>query len=324
MMEESLITACDNGDHPLVRSLIKSEADVNCLVTVGFTQWSPLERATHYGYTNIVKLLLEHGANINLQDNDGETALMVASVRAQVNIAKMLLERGAQVDLQNKNGWCALMWPCREGHVESARVLLEYGATVDLRNKSGNSSLIVACKWGKVRTPQTTKLLLENGAQVNLQNSDGESALMWASINRQVDTVKLLLEHGAQANLKMKNGEMPLSLARSDQVIDLLMMATLPQLVEILLPIASKWRDLGKRLGLSRTVLDSIQASCGEKDEICVKRVFLTWSKVHYPCPTWRALIRAVKSVDVSIAQTMDKLVGKYIPKNIPLWHPII
>ena len=74
----------------------------------------------------------------------GLSALMIASKHGRYDEAKLLLEKGAQVDLQDSKGWCALMFAVQEGHLEVVKLLLEYGANVDLQTLKWECALSLA------------------------------------------------------------------------------------------------------------------------------------------------------------------------------------
>ena len=99
--------------------------------------------------------------------------------------------------------------------------------------------------------------------------------------------------------------------AGSNEIVDLLLSAVIPQLINLLQPVAHKWRELGEHLGLKETTLNQCYSSAKE-DEGRLQAVMNTWSQQNDPRPTWRALIRAVEMVDRDLAQNMDQLVGKY------------
>ncbi len=61
-----------------------------------------------YGHAKVARILLEHGADINLQDKKGWTALMLACFFEQDKAAKLLLEHGADVNIKNRKGKTAL------------------------------------------------------------------------------------------------------------------------------------------------------------------------------------------------------------------------
>ena len=96
-----------------------------------------------YCYNVLVHLAFN---NICLQYyfSTGLSALMIASKHGRYDEAKLLLEKGAQVDLQDSKGWCALMFAVQEGHLELVKLLLEYGANVDLQTLQWESALSLA------------------------------------------------------------------------------------------------------------------------------------------------------------------------------------
>ena len=310
-MEERLVDACYSGDHSLVQSLIENGVNIDSVVN-SFGGMSPLTMTCKMEHTSIVKLLLKIGAQVNLPSSRGESALMMASCRGNVELANVLLEHGAQVNLQDNGGNSALMMASCRGNVELAQVLIEHGAQVNLQDSDGDSALTIASWWGNV---ELAKKLIEHGAQVNLPDNDGKSALSLASHRGHVAIARLLLENGADANLKSTNGKTALSNAESKEMLDLLMLALIPQLIELLLPMAHKWRDLGKQLGLDETILGSFQTTI-EDEESRLQAVMTTWSKHIHHRPTWWGLIRAIKSVDHTIGLKMNDLCCKYTISN--------
>jgi uncharacterized protein len=93
-----------------------------------------------------VKKLLERGADPNLSDEDGDTALHGAAQRGNVNVLKMLLAAGANPNAKNKLGGTALMWAGVYGHEEVARVLIDHGADAALKDEDGMTASAWAAK----------------------------------------------------------------------------------------------------------------------------------------------------------------------------------
>ena len=94
----------------------------------------------------IAQLLLEAGADKDLQDHDGYTALMLAAGIGHVKIAQLLLEAGADKDLQDSDVYTALMHAA--GHEVFTRFLLEAGAKKDLQRDDGYTALMIAEEFG--------------------------------------------------------------------------------------------------------------------------------------------------------------------------------
>ncbi|MCE3038457.1 ankyrin repeat domain-containing protein [Helicobacter sp. faydin-H8] len=75
-----------------------------------------------------LKIMLDHGLNVNLANHKGDTLLMLASYHNSLEAAKLLLERGAQVDQKNNRNQTPLAGVCFKGYFEMAQLLLQYGA----------------------------------------------------------------------------------------------------------------------------------------------------------------------------------------------------
>jgi ankyrin repeat protein len=92
---------------------------------------------------------LDDGANVNWKDMSGNTALMRASQNGHVEIVRLLLEKGAQIDTQSNTGFTALMAASfASGTIECVRLLLEKGANMYIKNKHGKTVKDVAKSKG--------------------------------------------------------------------------------------------------------------------------------------------------------------------------------
>lgn len=126
------------------------------------------------GNVDLVELIMNHGANVNMQDNDGWSALLLASRYGHGDVVKKLLDNGAEVNIRNNNKSSPLMLACRNGYSFVAQVLINKGAEVNMKNNDNWSSLMLASHNGHI---DTVKVLLANHADVNIQNKDGSTAL---------------------------------------------------------------------------------------------------------------------------------------------------
>lgn len=129
----------------------------------------------------IVTLLVKEGANVNLADNDGITALMICVNDTDCETSKLLLDAGADPNLQATDGWFALMFAARNYNHNTEHVvklLLDGGANPNLQNNIGWTALMELARYGSDNIINTTKLLLQAGADVNLQAKNGYTALM--------------------------------------------------------------------------------------------------------------------------------------------------
>ena len=98
-----------------------------------------------------MRLCLEHGADVNWANEEGETVLYDACADGHVEVARLLLDNGAEVDRAvskgRQEGQTPLWIACREGHVDAARLLLDNDADADQTVK-GTTPLDIAQKKG--------------------------------------------------------------------------------------------------------------------------------------------------------------------------------
>ncbi|XP_053662809.1 protein fem-1 homolog B [Anopheles marshallii] len=130
---------------------------------------------------------------------DGATALWVAAAVGRLNIVKMLLQHGAQVDHCTKKGSTPLRAACYEGRLDAVQYLVEHNANVCTVNMFNNTCVMIAAYKNYTDVLQ---YLLEKGAQVNEQAQCGASALYYAAECGHVEVCEILLDHGA---LLMRN-----------------------------------------------------------------------------------------------------------------------
>ena len=142
------------------------------------------------------EILLEHGADVNAKNDDGNTPLLFAD---QLEIVKILIEHGADVNVKNNNGDTPLFFA---NQFEIVKILIKHGADVNAKNNDGNTPLLQAVKYE--RKFEIAKLLIDSGADVNAKNNDGDMPLFKADEFR---IGKLLIDSGADINARNKKGE---------------------------------------------------------------------------------------------------------------------
>ncbi|EFX04858.1 ankyrin repeat-containing protein [Grosmannia clavigera kw1407] len=159
------------------------------------TKTSALQAASLQGQLKTIRLLIDRGANVNLQGGDYGSALQAASRNGYTEIVQILLNSGADVNL---DGGAALKAASRNGHTEIVQILLNSGADVNLQGGEYGSALQAASSFGY---KEVVQILLNSGADVNLQGGEYGSALQAASIFRHKEVVQILLNSGADVNL---------------------------------------------------------------------------------------------------------------------------
>jgi ankyrin repeat protein len=165
------------GQENIVKFLIDSGANVNVRDKVGLT---PLYHAAMNGQRNIAKLLAHNGANVNEVDNQGYTALHHAAINDQKGIAELLgcHTNWADVNVPDHNGLRPLHHAVINGKISVVKSLL--GSEINARDKYGKTPLCYATMNGQ---ENIVKLLIHNGAKVDEIDSGKNTVLYDATIN---------------------------------------------------------------------------------------------------------------------------------------------
>lgn len=166
---------------------------MRCQCSTTLTLDEPLIRAALRGEASGVETILNKGADINVRDSLGRTALMWAVWRDDSEIVRVLVQRGADVNAKDSNGSTALMLASARDH--------------QLRKKWYQSvwTVLRGLIYGGLgpsyprgyEDPQIVKLLLEKGADVKARDRNGWTPLMRARDRGASEIVELLKRGGA-------------------------------------------------------------------------------------------------------------------------------
>ena len=151
------------GETPLEQAARLDQIEVvDLLLPPGAAARSDLlSGAVVKGQTDLVKVLLEHGAEVNARSSQGATPLDDAALKGRVEVARLLLQHGADVKARNSYGGTPLHDAALGGHADVVELLLENGAAIDARDDSGATPLYQAAAWGRL---EVVDLLLRKGA----------------------------------------------------------------------------------------------------------------------------------------------------------------
>jgi ankyrin repeat protein/mono/diheme cytochrome c family protein len=143
----------------------------------------------------VVRMLIDNGADVNARDAQGNTPLILASFYASPKCVALLLEKGADANAANKAGVTALIRAAT--NYEKTRLLVDAGAKVGMRSADlGNTPLILAAR--RAGNSRTVMLLLERGASATEPNNAGVSPIMSGAASGDLETVQFLLDAGAK------------------------------------------------------------------------------------------------------------------------------
>jgi len=185
----------DNLRNNILPLLVKRGAPVN---EFDYKDKTLLMRTAERKADHLVKFLLDHGADPNLQNKKGETALMYAETEAAV---KYLIAAGADPNLQNEDGETALLHAWLHPLIIST--LLEAGADATHIDLRGNTAMHY---WGYMQNANVLEDLLSRGCLLDEPNHDGFTPLMIAAQSGHGRAVLTLLEKGADASRRDKDG----------------------------------------------------------------------------------------------------------------------
>lgn len=184
----ALLVAVNSGRTDVVKMLLDEGADIEAYTSSKLTS---LMIAAYNGYTEVVELLLENGAKVNSVDKYDYTALMVAISNEKSEVAKMLLDKGCDVKKSDALGRTALHIAVSNGLGDVVKMLLDSGVDVNAKDCDGSTALILACSKGD---KEMVKLILEKDVDIEARNKEDETALTIANSLGHKEVVEMLGE----------------------------------------------------------------------------------------------------------------------------------
>lgn len=174
----------------------------------------PILKALRDGDKQSFKKLAGENKKVgNLRGAGGTTPLMQAVLYGDADAVKLLLEQGADPNLRNDAGATALMWAVDD--FAKTRLLIEHGADVNARSEDARTPLLIAA--GRFANTEVVKLLLERGADLAAKSPDlrgYQTVLSEAARTGDESLLRLLIERGA--NVKTAGAVALFNAARTD------------------------------------------------------------------------------------------------------------
>jgi ankyrin repeat protein len=238
-----LIEAAGHAHADVVQYLIAKGADVQTkgkglTPLLAAFAWGNLRLGPAGDKEKTIRILLENGADVNVQDESwlktGRTPLMYAVLQGDAALVQTFLAKGARLDLKNKDGETALslakkdgleyiaqllekaaggsapaqqsdlsshplIKAVKEGRLDQVQALIAKGADANLRTPSGSTPLMYAADGN---FPEVVRYLLKNGADINAKNGSNNTALIYAAIKGHAGVVQELLKKKADVHVK--------------------------------------------------------------------------------------------------------------------------
>ena len=222
-----LYYAIRHDDSYFMNILIARGAEVNIKHPGGYSPHymhsggeTLLQYAAIGGRTEAVKLLLEAGADIDAENDGGQTALHVILDLAQFKYTyhrlsketvELLLGRGADVNLKDKDGRAPLHLAVESAEGDIVELLLDKGAEIDA--KEDVSGLTALHRAARLRKRNVAELLIARGADINVEDNQGHTPL-YIAVNLDYTVAELLINNGADSGIRTESGQTLLQLAQ--------------------------------------------------------------------------------------------------------------
>ncbi len=197
-----------NGHKEVVAVLLESGADVN--LKSKKNKRSPLHYAVWKGHAGIAGLLIKKGADVEAEEIDGETPLCYVPVSGSLETMKLLLENKANPKKISNIGSSPLTYSIERGSIEMVKLLVERGADVKQATENG-FTLLHRAAWGD--SAEKVAFLLEKGIPVDVKTDFNRTPLQNACMSGKPEIVSLLIKAGANVNHAGKEGWAPLIIA---------------------------------------------------------------------------------------------------------------
>ncbi|XP_066245089.1 histone-lysine N-methyltransferase EHMT1 isoform X1 [Euwallacea similis] len=201
------------GNLDIIYLLIMSKIDLDSLNN---DQNSPLMCAISEGRNDIVKHLVQAGAEVSLKGMDAMTSLHLAAKFGNLEACNIVLCNAVMpnfVNVQDDGGWTALVWACEHGYKEVVKYLLSMGADISIRDVEHN----VALHWAAFKgSTEIVELLLNLKTDIDVTNVHGDTPLHISAREDHYNCVILLLSRKADITIVNRNSETPLDSAPKD------------------------------------------------------------------------------------------------------------
>jgi ankyrin repeat protein len=242
--QSTLHIASKAGNLEMVRRLLDLGADPNSADKLGMT---PLMEACSIGHLDLIKTLVDSNADIRAVSLNRQTPLWFATLHGSVDVVIYLLDE-LQIDpnAAREDGVTPLMVASSQGFDTIAKLLINAGSDVNAPDLQNTTALVNAAEYG---SPELVSLLLRSGAHVNIFTENSFTPLIVASAHGHLECVQRLVEAGAIVDLEHPDG------------VTALMYASAAGHVNIVKYLIASGSDVNARHNLGGTALLEITAA---------------------------------------------------------------
>jgi ankyrin repeat protein len=256
---------------------------------------TPLHWACRGVHLEVVRFLVDRGADCNAADNNQTVPLHSLAARNNAEAIEILLAKGALIDAKEYGGHTALHYAAMYDATDAAALLIEEGAGIETRNDYQRTPLLLCAR--ERGGPETTRVLIEAGADVNARDKFQSTPLELAAWRGKEEVTDMLLDAGAD----IPSGERSTGSA--------LILAASKGLTRLFDTVAMRGGDLSFMLPNGGTLLHSAASGGSVRIlEILISngldinlRDSLGWTPLHYAARDGRA-----ENVERLIAEGAD------------------
>ncbi|XP_063824793.1 oxysterol-binding protein-related protein 1-like [Ostrinia nubilalis] len=221
-IQESLLYSARHGELSIVKALLEANRegkltmDINCKgKNKSNLGWSPLHLASYFGHVEVVRALMEAGANVDAINDTGDTPLHKACFTGNEELVILLLKYKADVHIMNGEGRTAGDM-CRSRDV---RRLVDAAQRAERLERE--QRLLTAAKEGKIEEIQEL-LSSPNPPNINCVDAQGNSCLHCAAYRGHTRLAVLLLQNGVDTTLRNNCGQLAIEISKDNDVREVL------------------------------------------------------------------------------------------------------
>lgn len=196
--KQLFLRACKEGRSEIVEAYLQMGMPTDIHEDISFE--TPLIRAAEGNHSEIVRILVKYGADLEGRDHPGDTALHTAANWGNLDVLKTLHELGAKVDSLSEGGYTPLTGALKNGKMDCYKYLLKYANPNLFPEKY--ASFMHFCIWNRHES-ELEKYLKSKKSAANLDIKDekGDTLLMYALKRQNNAVAKMFIEHGANPNI---------------------------------------------------------------------------------------------------------------------------
>ncbi|XP_036358121.1 uncharacterized protein LOC115210688 isoform X2 [Octopus sinensis] len=211
-IDEKLLKAIQSNNIDRVEILLTRRAVIT--TKLGPNGYSCFHVACANGLSEIVKLLISCGADVNACNTRGYCGLHLASHNGFPDVASQLLKAGADIELKDNLEKTALHHACNTSCKDVVEVLIRNKANVNAFDQQKETPLFYSSYHGHLGI---CKLLVVNGAEINRRDKDKATPLFLATLQKHADVCEYLMQQGADPHSMTESGMSPYKCSQTSE-----------------------------------------------------------------------------------------------------------